>query len=138
MNSRVSNCIELHKFWHYSTNLGINSYGRDQIVYQFFYRYLIIICIESIRTVQILSLPNFKSSVRTWHLVFIFWIQFLLFYQSSWKYVSVEILTIKNWHSCHKNDRYNNRAVFALIAWAARQVFKTILFVFAPLKSQDK
>ncbi len=32
-----SNCIELHKFWHYSTDLGTNSYGRDQIVYQIFF-----------------------------------------------------------------------------------------------------
>ncbi len=36
MNSRVSNCSELHKFWHYSTDLGTNSYSRDQIACQFF------------------------------------------------------------------------------------------------------
>ncbi len=29
------NCIELLKFWHYSADLGTNSYCRDQIVYQF-------------------------------------------------------------------------------------------------------
>ncbi len=32
----VLNCIELHKFWHYSTNLGMNSYSRDQTVSQIF------------------------------------------------------------------------------------------------------
>ena len=32
-----SNCIELHKFWHYSTDLGMNSYGRDQIVSRMFF-----------------------------------------------------------------------------------------------------
>jgi len=36
MNSRALNCIKLHKFWHYLTNLGTNTYDRDQIVYQFF------------------------------------------------------------------------------------------------------
>jgi hypothetical protein len=28
--------MELHKFWHYLTDLGMNSYSRDQIVYQYF------------------------------------------------------------------------------------------------------
>ncbi len=50
MNSRVLNCIKLHKFWHYLTDLGTNSYGRDQIVYHFFYRYSITIRIELIWT----------------------------------------------------------------------------------------
>ncbi len=52
-DSRVSNCIELHKFWHYSTDLGTNSYSRDRIVYWFFYQYLITIHIESIWTTMI-------------------------------------------------------------------------------------
>jgi hypothetical protein len=33
MNSRASNCIKLHKFWHYLTDLGTNSYGKEQIIY---------------------------------------------------------------------------------------------------------
>jgi hypothetical protein len=41
-------CIKLHKFWHYSTELGTNSYSRDQIVYQFFNQYSITIRIELI------------------------------------------------------------------------------------------
>ena len=36
MNSGVSNCIEVHKFWHYLTDLGTNISDRDQIVYLFF------------------------------------------------------------------------------------------------------
>jgi hypothetical protein len=53
MNSRASNCIELHKFWHYSTDLGTNGYGSDQIVYQFFNQYSITIHIESFQTTSI-------------------------------------------------------------------------------------
>ena len=53
MNSRASNSIKLHTFWHYSTDLGTNSYGRDQIVYQFVYQYSITIHIELIQTTSI-------------------------------------------------------------------------------------
>ncbi len=77
MNSRVSNCIELHKFWYYSTDLGTNSYSRDQIVYQFFYLYLITICIELIRTTSISVKPyeyhrylvNTSVKDRQWKLI---------------------------------------------------------------------
>ncbi len=66
MNSRVSNCIKLHKFWHYSTDLGTNSYHRDQIVCQFFYRYLITIRIESIWTTSISVEPYEYCRYLVW------------------------------------------------------------------------
>jgi hypothetical protein len=34
MNSGVSNCIEVHKFWHYLTDLGRNISDRERIFFR--------------------------------------------------------------------------------------------------------
>jgi hypothetical protein len=34
MNSGVSNCIEVHKFWHYLTDLGTNISDRERIFFR--------------------------------------------------------------------------------------------------------
>jgi hypothetical protein len=53
MNSGVSNCIEVHKFWEYSTDLRTNISDRDQIFFENFLSISFQIRIVSNRTTSI-------------------------------------------------------------------------------------
>ncbi len=62
MNYGFSNCIEVRKFWEYSTNLRMNISDRDRIFFQIFLSILFRIRIVSIWTTSIsVELNEYRS-----------------------------------------------------------------------------